>query len=341
MSLLITGGQGFVMSNLVRAWLERHPSERVVVLDVAAPDRAAERYFTDVQARIDWIIADLLDRDAWYGAALDAGIDRIVHGAAVTPHAWLDAAGIRHSTEYERPEHVLNVNFGGTVAVLEFTRRITALQRLVYVSTGSVYGDDGPTDGPLPEEGYVAPGNLYGISKHAGEQATRRYGELFGLSVTATRLASVYGELDRLLPSRHVICTPNRLSRLALAGEPIRLNSTEGVGDYIHAQDVASAIIALLEADRPRHFAYNVASGRAATLGCLAELTASLVPGASWTVDPADPNVVVDPARHRGQWGAYDITRMTSEFGWRPLPLEQRYRDYLAWRRAEERPAAG
>ena len=336
MSLLVTGGHGFVMSNLLRAWLERDPAATVVLLDREPPDAATLRFFEGLHERIHWIGADILDRAAWQEAARQHGVDRIVHGAALTPHPFTAADGKVHDPERARPEQVIEVNLGGTLAVLELARSLPAFRRLVLVSTGSVYGDEGPVDRPLPEDGFVAPGTLYGISKYAAEMVGARYAALFGLSVVAARLASVYGPMDRILPSRHVVCAPNRATALALAGEPIRLNAEDGVGDWIHAGDVATALIALLEAERPRHATYNVGSGRAETLATLAALTAGLVPGATWSVRPDDANLVGDPGRRRGQWGAYDIARLATEFGWSPRPLAERLADYIAWRSAAE-----
>lgn len=334
MSLLVTGGQGFVMSNLVRAWLESRPAGQVTVLDAVPPDDIALRFFAGFEQRISWITADIRDRAAWPHDAGD--LTAIVHGAAVTPHPWTDADGARHEPEREDPERVVDINLGGTLAALDFARRLPGLKRFLLVSTGSVYGDEGPTDRPLPEDGWVAPTTLYGISKLAAEQVARRYGELYGLPVTTVRLASVFGPMDRLLPSRRVVCAPNRVTALALSGDPIRLSSAEAVGDWIDARDVATAILALLAAERPRHPVYNVASGRAETLGHLAELTCRLVPSATWAVDATRPNLVADPARRLGQWGAYDIGRLSHELGWAPEPLEARLASYVAWRRLNE-----
>ncbi|MBZ7924946.1 NAD(P)-dependent oxidoreductase [Ensifer adhaerens] len=332
MSLLVTGGHGFVMSNLVRAWLQKHPSESVTLLDTLPPDEMAERFFRGVKDRIRWIVADLRDRGTWFNEALSLGIDRIVHGAAVTPHAWFDGTGARHDPERENPERVLDVNLGGTLAVLAFARELPACRRFLLVSTGSVYGDDGP-DGPLPEEGYVAPTTLYGVSKLAAEMVARRYGELYDLPVVTARLSSVFGPMDRMLPSRHVACAPNRMTALALAGNDLRLNSTDGVGDWVAVQDVAVALALLVEAERPLNAVYNIASGVAVSLGTLVETVERLVPGLRWSVDPSHPNVVAEPSKLRGQWGAYDISRLGTEFGWTPLPLEQRLQDYIEWQK--------
>jgi nucleoside-diphosphate-sugar epimerase len=337
MSLLVTGGNGFVMSNLARVWLERHPDEDVTILDSNRPDAQVARFLGDMKGRIRWLEVDILDRSAWHAEARALGIDRIAHGAALTPHAWTDHEGVRHDPEHEDPERLLAVNLGGTLAALALARSLPSCKRFLLVSTGSVYGDEGP-ERPLPEDGFVAPGSLYGISKYAAELVAHRFAALYGLPVVAVRLSSVFGPMDRVLPSRHVICAPNRLTALALRGESIRLNSPEGVGDWIDVGDVAAALALLLEAERPRILCRIISrQARRSLSGQLADLVVAAVPGANWSVDPHDPNVAGDPTRTRGQWGAYDISRMSEEFGWEPRRLEQSLRDYVSWRREYER----
>jgi nucleoside-diphosphate-sugar epimerase len=335
MSLLVTGGQGFVMSHVVKAWALRHTTERIVLLDQQAPDAMAARFFAPIADRLTFVQADIRDHAAWHPLVRAEAIDRIVHGAALTPHAFTDQDGRKRDPEFETPESVIEVNLNGTLAVLALAR-VQPPRRLIVVSTGSVYGDEGPTDRGLPEDGFVSPQTLYGISKYAAELIARRYDELYGLPIVTARLASVFGPMDRLLPSRHVIHAPNRMTALALSGEPIRLNSGEAVGDFISASDVATGLIRLLEADRPRQKVYNLGSGKTVSYQKLAELTTRLIPGSTWSIDPHSPNVVADPKRRYGQWGAYDTSRLASEFGWAPLALEERLAEYIAWRRKEE-----
>jgi UDP-glucose 4-epimerase len=336
MSLLVTGGHGFVMSNAVRYWLERYPDERVVIIDRDPPDAVVNRFLAPVADRIDFIQADILDRATWYGPARAAGVDRILHGAALTPHPFVDAEGRLQDPERTAPENIIDTNLGGTLASLTFARELAVCRRFVLVSTASIYADETHDPEPRTEEAEAAPRTLYGISKFAAELLARRYAELFGLPVVAARLASVYGPLDRVLASRHVICTPNRVTALALAGEPIRIQSLDCVGDFIHARDVATALAALLSAGSPGYPVYNIGSGRVETFERLARLTAELVPGATWLVDQGAPNVSGEPGRRLGQWGAYAISRMIEEFGWQPLSLDERLAEYLGWRRREE-----
>ena len=106
------------------------------------------------------------------------------------------------------------------------------------------------------------PRRLYGISKLASELITERYGDLFGLSTTSVRPSSVYGTMDRVTASRNFRHVPNRIAHLAVDGvKRVRVNTLSAVGDYVHAEDVARAIVALLRAPALRYSAYNIAAG--------------------------------------------------------------------------------
>jgi UDP-glucose 4-epimerase len=320
MKLLVTGGTGFVMSVLGRRWLEADPAARLIVLDAAPPDAAATRYFAPVSGRLEVVVADVTKPDTW-GAALDDDVTHIVHGATVTPISRGTTAEARREPEAENPGRIIEVNTMGTVAVLDWARTAPKLQRLIYVSSGAVYKHHGPDrpGEPLPEDGYVMPRRLYGISKLASELITERYGDLFGLSTASVRPSSVYGTMDRVTASRNFRHVPNRLAHLALDGARVRVNTLEAVGDYIHSEDVADAILALLRAPRLSFSAYNVAAGETSTVGDLVRWIAEKVPGFGADVTPpAEADLLQDPTLKGGMWGAYDVSRITVETGWKP-----------------------
>ena len=193
MTLLVTGATGFVMSVLARQWLESEPSARVVVLDAAPLDAAAQRYFAGFEPRMTVITEDVTKPDRWRDALRGADIRHVVHGATVTPISRGTAAQARSEPEAQDPARIIDVNVMGTVAVLEWARAQAKPPRVLYVSSGAVYKHHGPDrpGEPLPEDGYVMPRRLYGISKLASELITERYGDLFGLSVASVRPSSV------------------------------------------------------------------------------------------------------------------------------------------------------
>jgi UDP-glucose 4-epimerase len=341
MTLLVTGATGFVMSVLGRHWLDSFPSERLAVLDASPLDAAAQRYFGPVAQRMEVVVADVTQPDAWRGALGATDITHIVHGATVTPLSRGTAAEAQREPEAENPGRIIDVNVMGTVALLDWARTLPKLQRFIYVSSGAVYKHHGPDrpGEPLPEDGYVMPRRLYGISKLASELITERYGDLFGLSTASVRPSSVYGTMDRVTASRNFRHVPNRIAHLAVDGvKRVRVNSLSAVGDYIHAEDVARAIVALLRAPALRYSAYNIAAGSTATVGDLAAWAAEKAPGfhAEITAE-SDADILQDANLTDGMWGAYDISRITNETGWRPRPVREALHAYMDWIAAQRR----
>lgn len=334
MTLLVTGGTGFVMSVLVRAWLDRDAQAKAVILDRSGLDAMAERFFAPVRDRLTVISADVLQPDQW-AKALDAhDISAVVHGATITPISRGTAGEAKRQPEAEDPARIIDVNLMGTVRLLEWARQRPGLKRFVYVSSGSVYRHNGPdwASEPLPEDGYVAPLTLYGISKFAAEMVVNRYADLFGMSALSVRLASVYGPMDRTTESRNFRHVPNRVAHMALAGEVIRPNALDPVGDYVHSADVAQAIIALLAAPYLRYRHYNVGSGTTSTIGEVIGWAREKVPGLQVEVSPHDTaNVIQDPALKSGMWGAYDTARIERDTQWRARPGKIAFHDYMDW----------
>jgi UDP-glucose 4-epimerase len=204
------------------------------------------------------------------------------------------------------------------------------LARCIVVSSGSVYGPTGLS--PLPEAGAIEPDGLYGITKYVGELFAAQAARQFGLSAVAVRLSSVYGPLDRDTGVRAVTSVPGTLLRAALAGEELRLSGLDALGDYIQAGDVGRAISALLDCPAPRHPVYNIACGETASLRELADLVARLVPGATWReTGPDEAHLALDTHLPGGRWGAYDISRLSEDCGWRPRPLELALGEYRDW----------
>ena len=282
MTLLVTGATGFVMSVLGRHWLEADPSARLVVLDASPLDAAAQRYFAPFTDRFAVIVADVTEPETWRPALARHAVTRVVHGATITPISRGTATAAKREPEAENPDRIIAVNVMGTVAVLEWARTLPKIRRLIYVSSGAVYKHHGPDrpGEPLPEDGYVMPRRLYGISKLSSELITERYGDLFGLSTASVRPSSVYGTMDRVTASRNFRHVPNRIAHMALDGvKRLRVNTLDTVGDYIHSEDVARAIISLLRAPSLRYGAYNVAAGATSSVGDLVDWAAEKVPG--------------------------------------------------------------
>jgi UDP-glucose 4-epimerase len=339
MTLLVTGATGFVMSVLGRQWLDADPDARLAVLDSSPLDATAQRYFAPVMQRMTVVTADVSRPDTWRAALVGQGVTHIVHGATITPISRGSAAEAKREPEAESPARIIEVNLMGTVAMLEWARTLPDFKRFIYVSSGAVYKHHGPDrpGEPLPEDGYVMPRRLYGISKLASELITERYGDLFGLSTASVRPSSVYGTMDRVTRSRNMRHPPNRIAHMAVEGvKRVRVNTLDAVGDYIHSEDVARAIVSLLRAPRLGYSTYNVAAGAAASIGDMVAWATEKVPGfGAEVVPPEQADIVADPTLRDGMWGAYDTSRIFGDTGWKPRPMREALHAYMDWIAAE------
>lgn len=317
-TLLVTGGGGFVMTHVARQWLDA--GGEAIVLDAAPPDASAAEFLGE---RVDFRQGSVTDRSVW--EALPADITHLVHGAAVTSVArHVVAKGIAGAVP------AVNVNVMGTMEALAFAGRLEGLRRFVNVSSGSVYAGAAPVS-PLPEDGHVRPEGWYAVSKLGGEMVTAE-AALAGLPAMSVRLSGVFGPLDRLTHARAVDCAPKRLAHAVREGRRMRLAGLDGGGDYIHAGDVAAAILSLLDCERPQHPVYNIAHGEFTTLRELA----GMVPGLNWEEAEGEADLAADPALTMGRWGAYDISRISADTGWQPRPLAEAMADYCGWLRKHE-----
>jgi UDP-glucose 4-epimerase len=340
MKAVVTGGGGFVMANFVRRWLEADPGHQVVAVDASAMDDAARRYFAPVADRLRFVEGDVTSPEIWTRLPVDA--DYVVHGAAVTPHAYTDSEGRRRDPEREDPMRVLSVNIMGTAQALNWARSLPQLRRFVYVSTGSVYADAVPAQEKqffaLPEDGYIGPTALYDCSKYSGELIAQRFKQLYDLDLFIVRLSSVFGPMDRQTGARKVRNVANQIMHAAAAGRALTADSMEAVGDYVYAPDVAEAVRRLLLAPRSdlRHEIYNIACGTTLTVRDLVDLASAAAPGFTLqVVDSATAELRTVPNRRTGKWAAYDVSRAASDLGWRPRPLAEAVRDYITWLGAE------
>jgi dTDP-glucose 4,6-dehydratase len=324
---LITGGFGLVGANLTRRLLAASPVSRVVVLDREPPGPLVQAFLAAHRDRLDVVVADITDARAF--AELERfQVDVVVH-AAMVAHVpeW----------ELERPRAYVDANIVGTANVLEWARRLPALSRFLYVSTGGVYGEQTSqsSESPQSEDGPLDPPELYAISKYASELIVRRYGELFSFDVRFVRLSGVFGPLERPTVGRTIMSPVYSLMHAAVRGAPLTVTARtlDSVGDHISAEDVADGLARLVAAPRPAHETYNLAHGSLTTFRELldaARLSGSAV--ALQVVEGAhEAEIDLDPANRRARWNAYDIGRARRDLGWHPRPLAEQLASYARW----------
>ena len=225
MHILVTGGAGFIGSNLVHALSGEHDVHVIDNLDGGKRKNleGAEHTFH----RED--ICDSMIR----------GVDVIYHLACR-----------KMVYSIKQPELDLRVNSMGTLNVLENARKIDA--SVVFTSTGSIYGN--PTVFPTPEDHPPAPESPYGVSKWAGEEYCKLYHKLYGLNVVIARPFSVYG------PRQRTIGVIPKFIKQTLEAKPMTIEGTGGQSRaFTYVDDFVEALLLLNEKGVPGE-AYNIAS---------------------------------------------------------------------------------
>jgi UDP-glucose 4-epimerase len=243
MRALVTGGAGFIGSNLVDALLAR--GDEVSIVDDLSTGRrenlAADATFHEASITDGPRMAELLAEErpeAVFHLAAQVDVRRAVADPA------FDAA----------------VNVAGTAVMLE-AARAAGTRRFVLASTGgAIYGD---TDRlPTPEDVPAAPISPYGASKAAAEGYLALYARLHGLSTVALRFANVYGPRQDPLGEGGVVAI---YCHAAASSRQVRVfGDGRQTRDFVYVGDVAAALLAA--ADREVTGAYNIGTGQETTV---------------------------------------------------------------------------
>jgi UDP-glucose 4-epimerase len=259
MRCLVTGGAGFIGSNLVDALLAR--GDEVTVVDDLSTGRR-ENLDGALAAGARLVEIDIRDGGALAEAVREAGPETVFHLAA--------QIDVRKSVA--DPAFDSSINVGGTANLLEAARAV-GVRRFVFVSTGgAIYGEGDGQELPLPEDAPIAPLSPYGQSKFAAEGYLALYERLYGLSGVSLRLGNVYGPRQDPLGEAGVIAI--FCGRLRAGERPTVFGDGRQTRDYIYVGDVVAAALAAAgsEANGP----INVGTGRETDVLELARLLGEL-----------------------------------------------------------------
>ena len=314
-NILVTGGCGFIGSNLVRQILGSWPEVTVINVDALTYAGNLEN-LSGIQdnPRYRFIRGRVEDGDCIGRALQDHAVDAVIHLAAES-HVDRSILG---------PGVFVTTNIMGTQVVLDRVLKMQpAVRRLLYVSTDEVYGP-APEGVEFAEDAPFAPSNPYSATKASAELMTLAYGRTFGLPVLVSRCTNNYGPYQ--FPEKFIpLCIIN-----AIEGQPIPLyGDGQHVRDWIHVEDHCAALCRILLEGTPGSV-YNVAGE------CPRE-NIKLVDAvlAELGVDPQQKLMrhVEDRPGHDRRY-AIDPARIQQELGWRPRwDLERGLGETVRWYR--------
>ncbi|MEO5342091.1 MAG: dTDP-glucose 4,6-dehydratase [Gammaproteobacteria bacterium SHHR-1] len=325
MTILVTGGAGFIGANFVLDWLAQS-DEPIVNLDkltyagnrqnLAGLEGDGRHRF--IQGDIGEVAVELLRRHeirAVVNFAAESHVDRSIHG----------------------PEDFIQTNILGSFRLLESVRgywnelRGTARDqfRFLHVSTDEVYGSLGPGDPPFAEDHAYRPNSPYSASKAASDHLVRAYHHTYGLPVLTTNCSNNYGPFqfpEKLIPL---------VIHHALQGKELPIyGDGQQIRDWLYVSDHCSAIRRVLEAGRPGQV-YNIGGLNEKANLDIVQLLCDLLdeqrPRADGRPYREQIRFVTDRAGHDRRY-AIDARKIETELNWRPAEtFDTGIRKTLSW----------
>lgn len=257
--ILVVGGAGLIGSHVVDE-LVKEDVAQITVYDnfVRGTRENLSEALADPRVRIFETGGDILQSDILSAAVKES--DAVIHLAAL----WLLQC-------YDYPRAAFDVNIRGTFNVLEACRD-HGIQRLVYSSSASVYGD--AVEIPMTEEHPFNNRTFYGATKIAGEAMCRSFNDRYGLSYAGLRYMNVYGPRQDY-KGTYIAVIMKILDRIDQGLPPILYGDGSQAYDFIYVGDVARANVCALKAEASDRF-YNVGSGTRTSLKELTEIIQEL-----------------------------------------------------------------
>ena len=289
--VLVTGGAGFIGSNLVDALIDRGLRVRIV-------DNITTGSRRQVNPRAELFEADITDIEAIRPAF--AGVDCVFHVAALP----------RVPLSIEKPVETHMVNVIGTLNVL-LAARDAGVRRVVYSGSSSAYGDQPRL--PLREDMTPNPLNPYALQKLTGEQYTRLFHRLFSMQTLTLRYFNVFG--PRMAHEGAYVTVISVFLRARREGKPLTIHGDgEQTRDFTHVRDVVRANVMAMDSAIADGRAINIGHGRNISINRVAQLI-----GGPTVNLPARPGDARDTLA--------DNSEAQRVLGWRP---EMAFEDGLA-----------
>jgi UDP-glucose 4-epimerase len=297
-NVLITGGLGFIGSNLARKLVGY--GAKITLVDSLIPEYGGNIFnIADIKHQVTVNICDV--RDPAFTANLLAGQDYLFNLAGQTSH--LDSMS--------DPKTDLEINVTAQLSILEACRKSNPDVKIIFASTRQIYGraDYLPVDEAHP----VHPVDVNGINKMAGEQYHLLYNNIYGIRACALRLTNTYGPGMRIKDARQTFL--GIWMRLLLENRPIKVfGDGLQLRDFNYIDDCVDALLMAATSEKANGKVYNLGGTEVVELKSLAKMMIELSHGGTFELIPF-------PAQLRAiDIGNYyaDFSLITKELGWVP-----------------------
>jgi dTDP-glucose 4,6-dehydratase len=307
--ILVTGAAGFIGSNFVHYWLERHPADGVVAYDLLTYAGNRDNLL-GTEDRAPFVHGDIGDFELAERTLREHRVDVVVNFAAES----------HNSLAVVDPGLFARTNVLGTQLLLEAARK-AGVWRFHHISTCEVYGDlPLDSDETFSEESPYRPRTPYNASKAAADHYVRAYHETFELPVTITNCSNNYGPFqfpEKVIP----LFVTN-----ALDDKPLPMyESTENRREWLHVRDHCRAIERVLEEGQVGE-TYNVGSGVEKSIAEIADLVLEL------TGKPHDLKQIVPDRPGHDRRYLLDSSKLRGNLVWEPeIDFDEGLRDTVDW----------
>lgn len=296
--VLITGGLGFIGSNLARELAVQ--GANVTLVDSLIPTYGGNPYnIHDIRDRLTVNVCDV--RDPFAMAYLLQGKDYLFNLAGQTSH--MDSMS--------DPQTDLEINAAAQLSILEACRTANLGIKIVFASTRQLYGR--PDYLPVDEKHPIRPVDVNGINKLAGEWYHLLYNNVYGIRACALRLTNTYGPGMRVKDARQTFL--GIWVRLLIEGKPFKIfGDGLQLRDFNYVDDCVSALLLAGASDYANGKVFNLGSSEVVGLKALADTMVALGYGGAYELIPFPPE------RKAIDIGDYysDFSLITKELGWVP-----------------------
>ena len=296
--ILVTGGLGFIGSNLARRLVSE--GARVTLCDAMIEGYGGNP--ANIRAIRSQVAIDTADvRDA-------AAMERLVAGQDVVFHL---AAQVSHVMSLSNPYPDIDINIKGTAVLLEACRKANPDALVVRSGTRGQYGP--AVKLPVSETTPSDPRGIYEISQLSAEMICRTYTRIHGIRTVPLRLTNVYGPRGQMKHSQFGVV--NWFVRLALDGKPIPIfGSGKIMRDFLYVDDCVEALVRAAAEPKAIGEILNVGHDRPSTFLEVAEVLQEILPGTRIEFTDFTPE---RKAQEPGDFVS-DITKIRGLLGWEP-----------------------